>query len=163
MTVGVILPFILTLVGDYVIQMHTRDGKLAMYAVQHSREMTDQQLARAIGTSPFAVVRRAGQMTRAIPPIVALVSAILAACLEKRTPGKITALILTPYFLWDFSMSAFSIVRTPSQAVFEAARVLGTNAMYIAVAAVVAIAVARLLAQGRFSRPHTISVRGLGL
>jgi hypothetical protein len=42
-------------------------------------------------------------------------------------------------------MSAFATIRTPAQTVVEIAKVLGTNAVYIVVAAVIAIAVARLL------------------
>ena len=42
-------------------------------------------------------------------------------------------------------MSAFATIRTPAQTVAEIAKVLGTNAVYIAVAAALAIAIAKLL------------------
>lgn len=148
------LPFFLTLVGNSIVQVHTKDGRLAMYAIRHSQEMTDDQLTRAIGDDPLAVIRRAGLMTRAIAPIAALISGILVALFERRIPGKMTAFVLAPYFLWDFSMSAFSAIRTPFQTVLEVAKVLGANAVYIALAAFTAVAIARLLTYGRFSSPN---------
>jgi hypothetical protein len=140
-----ILPFILTILGSYIIGEHTRDGRLAMWVILHSQTMTDQQLAHAIGEDPFAVLRRSGMMMKAIAPAVAIVVVCLVAFLVRKKTGRVAALVLSPYFLWDFSMSAFATIRTPAQTVVEIAKVLGTDAVYIVVAAVIAIAVARLL------------------
>lgn len=142
---AVILPFVLTVLGSYIIAEHTRDGRLAMWVILHSQTMTDQQLAHAIGEDPFAVLRRSGMMMKAIAPTVAIIVGCLVAIFVRKKTGRVVALVLSPYFLWDFSMSAFATIRTPAQTVVEIAKVLGTNAVYIAVAAVLAIAVARLL------------------
>jgi hypothetical protein len=140
-----ILPFVLTVFGSYIIEEHTRDGKLAMWLILHSQTMTDQQLARAIGEDPFAVLRRSGMMMKAIAPTVAIIAGILVALVVKKKTGRMVALALTPYFLWDFSMSAFATVRTPAQTVVEIAKVLGTNAAYIGTAVLIAVLIARLL------------------
>jgi hypothetical protein len=142
-----ILPFVLTVLGSYIIEDHTRDGRLAMWVILHSQTMTDQQIAHAIGENPFAVLRRSGMMMKAIAPTVAIIVGCLVATFLRKKTGRVVALVLSPYFLWDFSMSAFATIRTPAQTVVEIARVLGTNAVYIAVASVLAIAVARLLAK----------------
>ena len=140
-----ILPFILTILGSYIVGEHTRDGRLAMWVILHSQTMTDQQLAHAIGEDPFAVLRRSGTMMKAIAPTVAILVGCLVALLVRKKTGRMVALVLTPYFLWDFSMSAFAKIRTPAQTLLEIARVLGTNAAYIAAAVLVAIAVVKLL------------------
>ena len=140
-----ILPFILTILGSYMIGEHTRDGRLAMWVILHSQTMTDQQLAHAIGEDPFAVLRRSGMMMKAIAPAVAILIGCFVALLVRKKTGRMVALVLTPYFLWDFSMSAFAKSRTPAQTLLEIARVLGTNAAYIMIAVVVAVAVVKLL------------------
>jgi hypothetical protein len=140
-----ILPFVLTILGSLIIGEHTRDGRLAMWVILHSQTMSDQQLAHAIGEDPFAVLRRSGMMMKAIAPTVAILVGCLVALLVRRKTGRMVALVLTPYFLRDFSMSAFARIRTPAQTLLEVARVLGTNAAYISTAAVVAVAVVRLL------------------
>jgi hypothetical protein len=140
-----ILPFILAILGSYIIGEHTRDGRLAMWVILHSQTMTDQQLAHAIGEDPFAVLRHSGMMMKAIAPAVAILVGCFVALLVRKKTGRMVALVLTPYFLWDFSMSAFAKIRTPPQTLLEIARVLGTNAAYIMSAVVVAVAVVRLL------------------
>jgi hypothetical protein len=140
-----ILPFVLTVLGSYIIEDHTRDGRLAMWVILDSQTMTDQQLAHAIGEDPFAVLLRSGMMMKAIAPAVAIIVGCLVAILVRKKTGRVVALVLSPYFLWDFSMSAFATIRTPAQTAVEIAKVLGTNAVYIAVSAVIAIAVVRLL------------------
>jgi len=142
---AVVLPFILTVLGSYIIEDHTRDGGLAMWLILHSQKMTDQQLAHAIGEDPFAVLRRSGLMLKAIAPTVAIIIGILVALLERKMPGRMVALVLTPYFLWDFSMSAFATVRTPAQTPVEIVKVLGMNAAYTAAAVFVAMAISRFL------------------
>ena len=107
--------------------------------------MTDQQLADAIGEDPVAVLRRSGLMMKATDPIVAIIVAVLVALVERQKPGRMAALVLIPFFLWDFSMSAFSTIRTPAKTVLEIVKVLGANAAYIVMAALVAFAIARLL------------------
>jgi hypothetical protein len=86
-------------------------------------------------------------MMKAIAPTVAIIVGCLVATFLRKKTGRVVALVLSPYFLWDFSMSAFATIRTPAQTVVEIAKVLGTNAVYLAVASVLAIAVARLLAK----------------
>jgi hypothetical protein len=140
-----ILPFVLTVLGSYVVEDHTRDGRLAMWVILHSQTMTDQQIAHAIGKDPFAVLRRSGMMMKALAPTVAIIVGCLVAIFVRKKTGRVVALVLSPYFLWDFSMSAFATIRTPAQTAVEIGKVLGTNVVYIAVAAVIAIAVARLL------------------
>jgi hypothetical protein len=140
-----LLPFVLTVFGSYIIEEHTRDGKLAMWLILHSQTMTDQQLARAIGQDPFAVLHREGMMAEAVAPTVAIIVGILVALVVKKKTGRMVALALTPYFLWDFSISAFAAVRPPAQTLVEMAKVLGTNAAYIGTAALIAVAIARLL------------------
>jgi hypothetical protein len=139
-----LLPFALTVFGSYLVSAHTRDGKLAMWLVFHSQTMTDQQLAHAIGEDPFAVLRRAGLMMKAIDPVVAIIVGIFVAFTEKKRPGRMVALVLTPFYLWDFAMSAFSTPRTPAGTLLEIAKVLGANAAYTAMAVLVAIAIAFL-------------------
>ena len=140
-----ILPFVLTILGAWIIEDHTRDGRLAMWVILHSQTMTDQQLAHAIGEDPFSVLRRSGMMAKAIAPTVAIIVGCFVALLVRKKTGRMVALVLSPYFLWDFSMSAFASVRTPAQTLVEIAKVLGTNAAYIATAVLVAVAVVRLL------------------
>jgi hypothetical protein len=142
---GAALPFFLTVFGSYAVYAYTESGRLAMWIILHSQQMNDDQLARAIGQDPFAVIHRAGLMAKAVSPIVALIVGILVASLEKQIPGRLTALTLTPYFIWDFSMGAFSVVRSPARATLYAAKVLGTNAAYMGLAVIAAIAVSRLL------------------
>jgi hypothetical protein len=139
------LPFVLTVLGAYIVEDHTRDGRLAMWVIVHSRTMTDQQIAHAIGEDPFGVLRRSGMMMKAIAPTVAIIVGCLIAIFVRKKTGRVVALVLSPYFLWDFSMSAFATIRTPAQTVVEIAKVLSTNVVYIAISAVLAIAVARLL------------------
>jgi hypothetical protein len=86
-------------------------------------------------------------MTKVVPAAIVLLIAALVACFEKRSPGKIAALALTPYFLWDFSMTAFSKVRAPLQAALYAGKVLGANFAYVMLAAVVAAALVRVWRQ----------------
>ncbi|SRR6266404_4062599 len=142
-----ILPFILTVLGSYIIEDHTRDGRLAMWLILHSRTMTDQQLAHAIGEDPFAVLRRSGMMMKAIAPTVAVMVGCFVALLMRKKTGRVVVLVLTPYFLWDFSMSAFATVRTPAQTLVEIGKVLGTNAAYVATAVCVGVVLVRLLAK----------------
>jgi hypothetical protein len=144
LVLAAILPFVLTVLGGYVIAEHTRDGRLAMWVILHSQTMTDQQIAHAIGTDPFAVLRRSGMMAKAIAPTVAIIVSFFFALLVRKRTGKLVVLVLTPYFLWDFSMS-FATIRTPAQTLVEIAKVLGTNAAYVAMAAFVAVATVRLL------------------
>ena len=75
----------------------------------------------------------------------AIIVGCLVAIFVRKKTGRVVTLVLSPYFLWDFSMSAFATIRSPAETVVEIAKVLGTNTVYIAVAAVLAIAVARLL------------------
>ena len=96
-----ILPFVLTILGSYIIEDHTRDGRLAMWVILHSQTMTDQQLAHAIGEDPFAVLRRSGMMMKVIAPAVAIIVGCFVALLVET--GRVVALALSPYFLWDFS------------------------------------------------------------
>jgi hypothetical protein len=142
---GAVLPFFLMALGSYAIYSYTESGRLAMWIMLHSQQMNDDQLARAIGQDPFAVIHRAGLMPKAVSPIVALIVGILVASLEKQIPGILTALTLTPYFIWDFSMRAFSVVRSPAQAALYTTKVLGTNVAYVGLAVVAAVAVSRLL------------------
>src|SRR5580704_920527 len=139
------LPFVLTVLGAYIVEDHTRDGRLAMWVIVHSRTMTDEQIAHAIGEDPFGVLRRSGMMMKAIAPTVAIIVGCLIAIFVRKKTGRVVALVLSPYFLWDFSMSAFATIRTPAQTVVEIAKVLSTNVVYIAICAVLAIADARLL------------------
>jgi hypothetical protein len=131
--------------GSYLVSAHTKNGKLATWLIMHSQTMTDQQLAHAIGEDPFAVVRRSGLMMEAIDPVIAIIMGILVGLVERERPGRTVALVLTPFFLWNFSMSAFATIRTPAKTVLEIVKVLGENAVYAAVAALVAIAIVRLL------------------
>ncbi len=39
-----ILPFVLAMLGPYIVSDHTRDGRLAVWVIIHSQTMTDQQL-----------------------------------------------------------------------------------------------------------------------
>jgi hypothetical protein len=142
---GTTLPFVLTIFGSYIIGEHTRDGRLAMWVILHSQTMTDQQLAHAIGEDPFAVLQRSGMMMKAIAPSVAILVGCLVALLVRKSTGRMVALVLTPYFLWDFSMSAFAKVRTPPQTLLEIARVLATNSAYIVIAVLIGVGLARLL------------------
>jgi hypothetical protein len=156
MTIGVILPFVLSAIGDYVVQFHTRDGRLAMYAIRHSARMTDQELARAIGDDPFAVLRRAGMMSSAVTPIVVLLCGAFAALIERRSPGRMALLAVTPFLLWDFSMSAFSVPHPPALALLAAGRVLGVDALYAALAGLAALSATRVLRSD--SKGQTFSV-----
>jgi hypothetical protein len=140
-----ILPFFLTVFGSYIVGEHTRDGRLAMWVILHSQTMTDQQLAHAIGEDPFAVLRRSSMMMKAITPTVAILVGCFVALLMRKKTGRTVALVLTPYFLWDFYMSAFAKIRTPTETLLEIAGVLGTNGAYIIAAVVIAVSVARLL------------------
>jgi hypothetical protein len=142
-----ILPFALTVLGAYIVEEHTRDGRRAMWLIVHSQRMTDQQLAHAIGDDPFAVLRRARMMTKAIAPTVAIMVGCFVALLVRRKTGRLVALVLTPYFVWDFSKTAFAYVRTPAQTLVEIVKVLGVNAAYIVTAVFIAIAVVRHLAK----------------
>ena len=146
---GAILPFLLVALGSYFVETHTTDGRLAMYVMLYSQQMSDQQLAQAIGQDPFAVIRRTALMTRAVKLVAALVVGILIACFERRMPGKLTALVLTPYFIWDFSMRAFSVARTPAQTAITIGKVLGVNVAWVVLSVLVALAVARLIAHSR--------------
>ena len=156
-----ILPFLLTIFGSYIVGTHTRDGRLAMWVILHSQTMTDQQLAHAIGEDPFAVLRRSGMMMKAIAPIAAITVACFVALLVRQKTSRAVGLVLSPYFLWDFSMSAFAKVRTPAQMLVEIAKVLGTNAAYIVIAIFVAVAVVRLLTK-RVSNSKPLDTPALG-
>ena len=142
-----ILPFVLMVLGAYIVEEHTRDGRLAMWLIVHSQTMTDQQLAHAIGEDPLAVMRRSRMMMKAIDPAVAIIVGCFVALLLRKNTGKVVALVLTPYFLFDFSKMAFAYVQTPARTLIEIAKVLGTNTAYIASAVLVAVALVRLLAR----------------
>jgi hypothetical protein len=146
---GTILSFLLTALGAYIIAAHTTTGRLSIFVIRHSQDMTDQQLAQAIGQDPFAVVRRAGLMMKAVDPIVALILGILVGCFERRMPGKITILVLTPYSLWAFSKLAFAVPHPNHSATFEIVKTIGIETLYIAIGAFASIALVRLLGRDR--------------
>ncbi|HEY3767210.1 MAG TPA: hypothetical protein VGN44_00930 [Candidatus Angelobacter sp.] len=143
--VGIILSFLLTAFGTYIITDHTTTGRLAIFAIRHSHDMTDQQLVQAVGQDPFAVVRRAGRMMKAVDPIVSLILGILVGCFERRMPGKITVLVLMPYSLWAFFKLAFAVPRPNGSTALEIVRTMGIETLYIAIGAFAAIAVVRFL------------------
>ncbi len=152
LVVGTVLPFVLAVLGSYIVLAHTTVGRQSIYILLHSQQMTDQQLAHAIGRNPFAVLHWAGLLECAIDPILALLVGAYVACFERRIPGRITALVLAPYFLWNFRSLAFATVRPPAETALKIAKVLGTNAAYIMVAAFAAFAIARLLGNGPNAR-----------
>jgi ABC-type glucose/galactose transport system permease subunit len=119
-----------------------------MFAIRHSQEMTNAELTHTIGDDPVAVVRRAGLMTRAIAPIVAIISGLLVALFERRMPGRMTILVLLPYFVWDFSMSASSSDPSISGVALDAVRIAGFSAIYITFAALISLVFARLVWSG---------------
>jgi hypothetical protein len=136
--IAVVLPFVLTALGDYLVQAHTRDGRLAMYVVLHSQQLSDEELAHAIGQDPFAVIRRAGLMSSAVVPIAAVLSGIFVVCFETRRPGIVAALVLMPYLLFDFAHMALATRGTAAQTVAKIITVLGTDAAYMITAVIAA-------------------------
>jgi hypothetical protein len=146
---GVILPFVLVALGSYYVETHTREARLAMYVMLHSEQMNDQQLAQAVGENPLAVIRRAALMTQAVTPIVALIVGVLVGFFERKMPGRLTALALMPYFLWEFSKRVSSVALTPAQIALRGGKVLGISAVWVALAVLAALVIVRLLARGR--------------
>lgn len=140
-----ILPFPFFGFASYLIEVHTKDGRLAMWAIFASQKMTDQQIAHAIGQDPWALIQRVGRMTDAVDPIIAAIVGILVALVAKRKAVRFTPYILAPFFLWDFYMSAFSTLRPPLQAAIFAAKVLGNSAACIAIAVLSAAIVSWLI------------------
>jgi len=143
---GIVLAFLLGGVLDYLVATHTRDGRLAMRVVLlgSGTTMTDAQIAHAIGDDPVRVIRRASQMGDAAELSVGLIVGILVACVEKRVPGRMTAFTLAPYFFWNFWNEAFARALPPAESAFKVAKVSGINAVYLALAILVSVAVARL-------------------
>jgi hypothetical protein len=153
---GIPLCFGLTAIGAYVVSVHTTSGRLATFAVLHSHDMSYQQIRQAIGQDPITVIRNAGMLMSAIDPVVGLAVAVIIACVERRVPGRMTALILAPYFLWALSKSAFSVPRPAGQMALMISKAVGTNVMYIVVAVFVATAIARL-SRGRVGSSHVVT------
>jgi hypothetical protein len=129
---GMALVFILEGVLDNLVERHTRDGSLATRVILYSRTMTDEQIALAIGDDPVRVIRHASQMAAAVAPAVGLIFGIFVACFEKRIPGRMTALILAPYFFWNFWHLAFATGSPPAEAAFKVIKVCAINATYLA-------------------------------
>ena len=140
---GIALAFLLEGVLDYIVQTQTRDGRLAMRVILYSQTMSDEQIGHAIGDDPMRVVRRASRMGDAAEVAVGLIVGILVACFEKRIPGRLTAVILTPFFFWNFWHIAFARALPPRDAVFKVARVSGISAIYLALSVLMSVAVAR--------------------
>ena len=141
---GIALAFLLEGVLDYLVQTQTKDGRLAMHVILYSQTMSQPQVAHAIGDDPMRVVRRASRMGDAAEAAVGVIVGIFVACFEKQIAGRITALILTPYFFWNFWHIAFARALPPAEAGFKVIKVSGISAAYLALAVLISVAAARL-------------------
>ena len=153
---GILLAFILGFFMDYQIEKHTRNGRLAMQVLHLgiTTNMTDAQIAHAIGDDPFRVLRRSVWMEYAVQLTVSLFVGTFVACFEKRIPGRMTALTLAPYTLWCYYEHLPFTRALPSKAAaFAVAKDFGLSAAYLALAILIAVAVARL-----FSRRAPVAV-----
>lgn len=153
---GILLAFILGFFMDYQIERHTRNGRLAMQVLHLGIEanMTDAQIAHAIGDDPFRVLRRSVRMEYGVQLTVSLFVGIFVACFERRIRGKMTALTLAPYILWCYyDHFPFTRALPPKAAAFAVAKDVGLSAACLALSILVSVAVARL-----FSRRAPVAV-----
>jgi hypothetical protein len=145
--VGISLAFILQGALDYILETHTKTGKLGLKVIYYSRTMTDQEIARAIGEDPFRALRRASLMLDAVVPAVGLVVGMLVACFERRMPGRLTVLALAPLLCVNFRHVAFGTALPRAELALKVLRESGMDAAYLALAVLTSVGVARLFSR----------------
>jgi len=148
---GAVLAFLLQGLVYFLLETHTRTGRLGLQIIFYAQTMTDKQIADAIGEDPFRALRRVSLLMEAVLPTVGLIIAMLVACIERRIPGRMTALILAPCFFWNFWHLAFARALPRAELVLKVLKESGIDVACLALAVWVSIVVAQFLTPGAHS------------
>jgi hypothetical protein len=146
--VGAILAFVIELSLDYQVERHTRNGRLAkqVLLLGMETEMNDGQIARSIGDDPMRVLRRSVVVSYIVELATSLTLSLLVGCFERRTPAVMTSLALAPYIIWSGAAHVPINWRKLSP-IGVAGTELGISVVFVALAAIVSVAVARFLSR----------------
>lgn len=142
---GITLSFFLHLFIDYELERHEYYSRLAKQVLLLGLEtnMTDRQIAQTIGDDPMRVLRRSVWISYAVELTVMLSVGAVVGCFEKRSPAIMTAFTLMPYVIWCCSVHTSTRNTRLAAVVFLFAKEVGISAVYLALAILLSVAIAR--------------------